>query len=155
MTVKILFICHGNICRSPMAEYVMKHLAAQRGISDGLEIASAATSSEELGNDVYPPVRRLLVEKGIPCPKRRARRIRPSDADDYDYLVAMDERNLRNMRALLGAADEGKTFKLMEFAGSDSDVADPWYTRDFERCYEDVVAGCEGLLDRLSSENPR
>lgn len=146
---RILFVCHGNICRSPMAEYVMKDLVEKRGLSDYFEIASVATSTEELGCDVYPPIKKLLTEEGIPCPSRKARQIRRSDVEYYDLLVAMDSRNLRNMRISLGADAAAKTHKLMEFAGSTDDVADPWYSRDFYACYEDVVAGCTGLLSYL------
>lgn len=146
---RILFVCHGNICRSPMAEYVMKDLVAKAGLEDFFEIASAATSTEEIGEDVYPPVRRVLAEKGIPAPPRKARQIRRSDAEYYDMLIAMDSRNLRNMRLALGDDATPKIHKLMEFAGSTEDVADPWYSRDFRGCYEDVVAGCTGLLSHL------
>ncbi len=151
--VKILFICHGNICRSPMAEFVMKNLTAARGLSDQFYIASAATSSEEIwngiGNPVYPPARAKLTEHGIACGGKRAVQLRREDYAQYDYLIGMDSANIRNMHRMLGGDPEGKVFKLLSFAGSDRDISDPWYTGDFDATYRDVVEGCEALLARL------
>lgn len=151
--IKILFICHGNICRSPMAEFVMKNLTAARGLSDQFYIASAATSSEEIwngiGNPVYPPARAKLAEHGIACGGKRAVQLRREDYAQYDYLIGMDSANIRNMHRMLGGDPEGKIFKLLSFAGSDRDISDPWYTGDFDATYRDVVEGCEALLARL------
>ena len=151
--IKILFVCHGNICRSPMAEFVMKNLTAARGLSDQFYIASAATSSEEIwngiGNPVYPPARAKLAEHGIACGGKRAVQLRREDYAQYDYLIGMDSANIRNMHRMLGGDPEGKVFKLLSFAGSDRDISDPWYTGDFDAAYRDVVEGCEALLARL------
>ena len=151
--IKILFVCHGNICRSPMAEFVMKNLTAARGVSDQFYIASAATSSEEIwngiGNPVYPPARAKLAEHGIACGGKRAVQLRREDYAQYDYLIGMDSANIRNMHRMLGGDPEGKVFKLLSFAGSDRDISDPWYTGDFDATYRDVVEGCEALLARL------
>ncbi len=148
--IKILFVCHGNICRSPMAEFVMKNLTAARGLSDPFYIAS---SSEEIwngiGNPVYPPARAKLAEHGIACGGKRAVQLRREDYAQYDYLIGMDSANIRNMHRMLGGDPEGKVFKLLSFAGSDRDISDPWYTGDFDATYRDVVEGCEALLARL------
>ncbi len=151
--ISILFVCHGNICRSPMAEFVMKNLTAARGLSDQFYIASAATSSEEIwngiGNPVYPPARAKLAEHGIACGGKRAVQLRREDYAQYDYLIGMDSANIRNMHRMLGGDPEGKVFKLLSFAGPDRDISDPWYTGDFDATYRDVVEGCEALLARL------
>lgn len=147
---RILFVCHGNICRSPMAEFVMKDLAEKAGLSDRLEIASAATSTEEIGNPVYPPARRKLAEHGIPCSGKTARQMTREDHARFDLLVGMDAANLRNMRRICG--DQAKLCRLMDFTSTPKDVADPWYTRDFEATWQDVSRGCRGLLDWLQAE---
>ena len=147
--MKILFICHGNICRSPMAEFICKDLAAKRGIK-GLTIASAATSNEEIGNPVYPPAKAELKKHGISCEGKRARRITATDYREYDLLICMDSFNIRNALRIFGEDKEGKLVKLMSFANSDGDVADPWYTDRFDIAYSDIYKGCCGLLDRLS-----
>ncbi len=144
--IRILFVCHGNICRSPMAEFVMKDLVEKRGLEDLFVIASAATSTEEIGNDVHHGTKRILDRMGVPYEARSARRLRSTDARAWDYLIGMDEANIRNMRRMLGSEAEDRIFKLMEFAGSYDDVADPWYTGDFETTYDDVLAGCRGLI---------
>lgn len=146
---KILFICHGNICRSPMAEFIMKDIVKKKGIEDDFYIRSAATSTEELGNPVYRPARELLERHGISCDDKRARRIVKSDYEDFDMLIGMDEANIRNMHYAFGGDPEGKIYKLLTFAGEDRDVADPWYTRDFEKTWSDVKEGCEALLDHI------
>lgn len=143
--MKILFVCHGNICRSPMAEFVMKHLAASAGMR-GLTIASAATSTEEIGNPVYPPARRKLSEHGISCEGKTARQLTRADYDAWDLLIGMDGANLRNMRRICGGDPEGKIRLLMDFTGQPRDVADPWYSGDFEATWRDVNAGCQALL---------
>ena len=149
--IKILFICHGNICRSPMAEFVMKDLVKQAGLSDRFEIASAATSTEELGNPVYPPARRELQAHGISCAGKTARQIIKRDYDYYDYLIAMDQNNLRNMRPFFGTDPEKKISLLLDHAGIHRDVADPWYTGDFTATWDDVQAGCQALLRELQN----
>lgn len=149
---KILFVCHGNICRSPMAEFLMKDMVRKRGLSDDFEIASAATSSEEIGNGVHRGTRAILDALGISCAGKRAVQLRREDYDHFDLIVGMDRANLRNMQRLFGGDPEGKVHLLLEFAGSERDVADPWYTGDFNVTYRDVKAGCEGILSRLEGE---
>ncbi len=146
---KILFICHGNICRSPMAEFVMKELAAQAGLSAQFEIASAATSTEELGNSVYPPARRKLAEHGISCEGKTARQVTRRDYEHYDLLIVMDHNNLRNLRRMLGEDTENKIHLLMDYTDRPGEVADPWYTGNFEETWRDVLDGCSGLMKHL------
>ena len=148
----IIFVCHGNICRSPMAEFVLKDLAARAGMGASFLIESAAMTAEEIGNDMYPPVRRLLREKGIPFTPRRARRFTESDYDRADLVIAMDGENLRHLRRLLGADRDSKIYLLLEYAGERRDVADPWFTDDYETTYRDVRRGCEGLLAALKKQ---
>lgn len=149
--IKILFVCHGNICRSPMAEFVMKDLVARKGLASSFDIASAATHDDEIGSPVHPGTRARLAAAGISCAGKVARRLRRSDAEAWDIIVGMDAANMRDMRRQLGSAAEGKCFKLLEFADSDRDVADPWCTGDFDATYDDVLAGCTGLLAHLTS----
>jgi len=149
--IKVLFICLGNICRSPMAEFVFRDMVQKRGLADRLHIASAATSSEELGNPVHPGTREILEREGIDCSDKRARQLRRDDYDALDLIIGMDEANMRNMGRMLGGDAQGKLHKLLEFAGSARDVADPWYTGDFDTTYEDVCGGCEGLLNFLGA----
>ena len=148
--MRILFVCHGNICRSPMAEFVMKHLVAEAGLSDQFEIASAATSTEEIGNPVYPPARRKLAEHGIGCEGKTARQMTRDDYRYYDKVVAMDRNNLRNLRRMFGDDTEHKISLLMDHTRRPGDVADPWYTGDFEATWRDVLEGCRGLLDEMA-----
>ena len=146
----ILFVCHGNICRSPMAEFVMKDLAEQAGLSQAFRIASAATSTEELGNPVYPPARRKLAEHGIGCAGKTARQLTKRDYSRFDLLIGMDQANLRNMRRICGGDPEGKLHLLLEYAGRPGEeVADPWYTGNFDATWRDVLAGCSGLLEQF------
>ena len=150
--IKILFVCHGNICRSPMAEFIMKKLVNEAGIADKFEIASAATSSEELGNPVYPPARRKLAEHGIGCAGKTARRITAADYTKYDLLIGMDNANMRNMSRAFGGDSEGKLKMLMDYTSRPGEVSDPWYTGDFERAYRDIDEGCRGLLTDLRAK---
>ena len=148
---KILFVCHGNICRSPMAEFYMKDLVSRAGLAAEFEIASAAVSDEELGNGVYPPVRALLSREGIDCAGKTVRVLRAADAADFDLLIGMDGANLHRMHRLFGQTAAGKLHLLLEYAGRPGEaVADPWYTRDFEAAWADVTAGCRGLLETLT-----
>ena len=150
--IKILFVCHGNICRSPMAEFVMKDMVRKAGLENQFHIASAATSGEELGNPVYPPARRKLAEHGIDCSGKTARRLRKSDYTQYDLLIGMDQANLRNMHRMCGGDLEGKLHLLLDFTNRPGNVADPWYTGDFEATWRDVEQGCQGLLQELAQE---
>ena len=147
--MKILFICHGNICRSPMAEFVMKDLVKKARLETEFLIASAATSTEEIGNPVYPPARRKLAEHGINCAGKTSRQLTGTDYDQYDLLIGMDWANIRNMNRICGGDPEEKLHLLMEYTDHPGDVADPWYTDDFETTWRDVLAGCKGLLERL------
>ena len=150
---KILFICHGNICRSPMAEFVMKDLVKKAGMESQFHIESAATSTEEIGNPVYPPARRKLAEHEISSDGHAARQLRNEDYDRFDLLIGMDKANLRNIHRICGGDFDGKIHLLMEYAGyPEAEVADPWYTDDFEATWRDVLAGCQGLLGALRSK---
>ena len=146
---KILFICHGNICRSPMAEMVLGHLLLRHGMTD-VVCASAATSTEEIGHDIYPPVRAELARHGVPAPRRRARQVTRQDYCEYDLLVCMDNANVRNLRCMLGGDPDGKIHRLMDFTSRPGEVDDPWYSRRFDLCYRDVLEGCEALLAYLT-----
>lgn len=151
--IKILFICHGNICRSPMAEFVMRNMVNKTGLSREIYVESAATSTEELGNDIHSGTRRKLREVGIPFEKRRARQVTPSDYREFDYLVVMDGNNIRNLRRIIGEDREGKVYKLLDFTGRrGEDIADPWYTGNFDETYADVDEGCRGMLDMLRNK---
>ena len=147
---RILFICHGNICRSPMAEFVMKDMVHKRGLDDCFEIASAATSREELGNPVYPPARRKLAEHGISCSGHHARQMTKTDYDRYDTIIGMDHANIRNILRITGGDPEHKVSLLLDHTDRPGqEVADPWYTGNFDDTWCDVVEGCEALLNRI------
>ena len=148
---KILFVCHGNICRSPMAEFVMKDLVKKAGLASEFHIESAATSREEIGNPVYPPARRKLAEHGISCDGHAARQLINADYENYDLLIGMDRANLRDMYHICGGDPDGKLRLLMDYTDRPDDVADPWYTGDFESTWQDVLAGCQGLLRELTA----
>ena len=150
--IKVLFICHGNICRSPMAEFVMKDMAAKAGLAEQFEIASAATSTEEIGNPVYPPARRKLAEHGIGCAGKTARQMTRRDYEYYDYLIAMDRNNLRNMQRFVGSDPAGKVSLLTDHTARPGDVAGPWYTGDFDATWRDVTEGCAALLEELKTK---
>ena len=146
---KILFVCHGNICRSPMAEFVMKKMVKDAGREAQFEIASAATSTEEIGNPVYPPARRILAEHGIGCAGKTARQMTRQDYDYFDQIIAMDRNNLRNLKRMFGEDTQHKISLLMDYSHRPGNVADPWYTGDFEATWHDVWNGCEGLLKNV------
>ena len=147
--IKILFVCHGNICRSPMAEMVMKDMVRKAGLEAEFEIESAATSTEEIGNPVYPPARAKLARHGIKCEHRGARQITRRDYDHYDLLLGMDSANIRNMRRMLGGDPDGKIRLLLDYTGRSRDISDPWYSGNFDATYSDVVEGCTALLREL------
>ena len=146
----ILFVCHGNICRSPMAEYRMKDLLRRAGLEDLFTVDSAAVSDEETGNPVYPPASRKLREKGIDCPPRRAKKITPGDYGRYDLILGMDRGNLYRMLRVFGGDPGGKVKLLLEFTARPRDVADPWYTGDFEAAWRDIDEGCRALFEALT-----
>ena len=146
---RVLFVCHGNICRSPMAEFVLRDMAEAAGRGAEFVIASAATSTEEIGNPVYPPARRKLAEHGIRCGGKTARQMTAEDYRRYDLLIGMDGRNLANMRRICGGDPDGKMHLLMDFTRRPGEVADPWYTGDFDAAWRDVTEGCRGLLQWL------
>jgi len=145
----VLFICHGNICQSPMAEFILKDMVKKERLEWQFEIASAATSSEELGNPVYPPAKRELAAHGLSCKGKVARRMTKADYDEWDHLVCMDRWNMRNMLRITGGDPEGKMRLLMEWAGLDEEVDDPWYTGDFAGVYRQIERGCRAMLDAL------
>ena len=150
--IRILFVCHGNICRSPMAEFIMKELVKQRGLEARFEIASAATSDEEIGNPVYPPVRALLSARGVSCAGKTAVRLRAADYGRWDYFIGMDGANRRNMQRLFGGDPQGKVSLLLDYTERPRDVADPWYTRDFHAAEADIDRGCAALLENLTQK---
>ena len=147
---RILFVCHGNICRSPMAEFILKDMVRQKGLADEFEIASAATSAEEIwngvGNPVYPPAKRELQRHGLSCEGKRAVQLRADDYEKYDLFIGMDRANIRNMTCIFGGDPQNKIRMLMDFTDRGGDVADPWYSGDFETAYRDIYDGCAGLL---------
>ncbi len=146
---KVMFVCHGNICRSPMAEFVFKKMVADRGLATEFVIESSATSTEEIGNDIHHGTRRILEKYGIPHKRREAVQIARADYAKYDLFVGMDSANIRNLGRIFGADPENKITKLLDFTPRGGDVADPWYTGNFEETWRDVNKGCEALLDHL------
>lgn len=150
--MKIMFVCHGNICRSPMAEFIMKKLVSDAGYADEFHIVSSATSTEELGNSVYPPAKSELAKHGIGCADKTAVQLKKSDYDKYDYFIGMDTANIRNMNRIFGRDKDGKIYKLLTFAGRGDDVSDPWYSRDFGKAYADIEEGCKGLFNYLMEQ---
>lgn len=150
--IKVLFICHGNICRSTMAEMVLKHMVRDHGIDSEFYISSAATSREEIGNGVHYGTRRKLAEVGIPCEDHRAVQVTRKDYEDYDYLIVMDSNNIRNLTRIIRQDTGHKVYKLLDFTERKGEsIADPWYTGNFDETYQDVVEGCEGLLRHLKN----
>ena len=149
---KVLFVCLGNICRSPMAEYILKDMVKKKGIENRFYISSAATSYEEIGNDMHYGAKDKLDEMGIPYTKHKARRIEKQDYEKYDYIIGMEERNIQNIR-IVGNDKENKVYRLLDFSKNPRDIADPWYTGNFTVTYNDIVEGCTGFLDYLKREN--
>ena len=154
--IKIMFVCHGNICRSPMAEFIFKHLIAQNDTKNEYSVSSCATSTEEIfngiGNPVYPPARSELAKHGIDCGGKRAVQLQKSDYEKYELFVGMDSANIRNMHRILGGDPENKIHKLMDYTGRGGDVADPWYSDRFDVAFNDIKLGCEGLLKAFLNE---
>ena len=150
--ISILFVCHGNICRSPMAEFIMKDLVAKAKLADQFHIESAATSAEELGNPVYPGTKKILTRLGIDCSQKRARRITLDDYKAFDLIIGMDDANVRNLRMKYHNDPDNKIHLLLDYTGEQRAIADPWYSGDFETTYQDVTAGCQALLASLTQE---
>ena len=149
--IKLLFVCHGNICRSPMAEFIFKKLVQAKGLSDAYYVESAATSTEEIGNDMYPPAKRKLKEKGVPFSLRQARQVRYDEYEKWDYIIGMDKWNMQNLKRIFKTDPQEKVHSLLK----NRDVADPWYTDDFERAYEDIYQGCTEWLERIQNDQTK
>ena len=147
--IKILFVCHGNICRSTMAEFVMKDLVAKAGLENEFYIESAATSREEIGNDTHYGTKQKLTEMGVPFARRAARQMTEDDYKKFDYIIGMDDANIRNINRIAGGDPEGKVYRLLDFAGKSVSIADPWYTGNFDETWDDVLEGCKALLEQL------
>ena len=150
--IKVMFICHGNICRSPMAEFIMKDIVRRNGAERYFEISSAATSTEELGNPVYPLARKKLAQHGISCDGKTARQVTKADYDYYDMLIVMDYNNMKNLKRIVGNDYENKLSMLMDYTDTKGSVSDPWYTRDFDRAYDDILKGCTALFEKLRNQ---
>ena len=154
--IKVLFVCHGNICRSPISEFVLKDMVVKQGVADKFYIASAATSTEEIwngvGNPVYPPAKQELAKHGISCEGKRAIQITKADYEKYDYILGMEERNIRNILRIVGRDPDHKVKRLLDYSQNPRNIADPWYTGDFESTYRDVKEGCEAFLKYLKKE---
>ena len=149
MPIKVLFICHGSICRSPMGMFILRDLVEKEGLSDRFQIDAAATSREELGNPVYPPAFRVLAEHGIDASGHHAHQLNKKEFEEYDYVIAMDRWNLRNIERIVGRDEEGKLSLILDHTEHPGEVADPWYTGDFDTAYEQILEGCKGLLEEL------
>lgn len=150
--IKILFVCYGNICRSPMAEYILKDMVKKQKIGDQFDIDSAATSREEIGNDIHYGTRNKLREKKIPCGNHKARQITKEDYKKFDYIIGMEEANIRSIKKIVGEDKENKIFRLLDFSKTPRDIADPWYTANFDKTYEDIVEGLEGFMRYLKKK---
>ena len=149
--IKIMFVCLGNICRSPMAEFIFKDMINKKGLSKEFIIKSSATSYEETGNDIHYGAREKLIQKNIPFTKREAKRITPEDYKNFDYIIGMEESNIRNIKRIVGNDSDNKICKLLDYSENPRDIADPWYTGDFEEAYNDIVEGCEGFIKYLEN----
>lgn len=151
--IKIMFVCHGNICRSPMAEFIFKDMAKKRGLDGEFLVKSAATSTEEIyngiGNPVYPPAKKELEKHGLSCDGKRAVQLKNSDYDNYDYFIGMDSANIRNMNRIFGGDPKNKISRLLDYTGMKDDVADPWYSGRFDTAYRDIYDGCAALIEFL------
>ena len=150
--IKIMFVCLGNICCSPMAEFVLKDMVNKKGLSNEFYIKSSATSYEEIGNDIYCGARDKLIQKNIPFTKRKATRLTPEDYNKYDFIIGMEEANIRDIKRIVGEDKEHKIYKLLDFSNNPRDIADPWYTGNFEVTYYDIVEGCHAFLESLDKE---
>ena len=150
--IRVLFVCHGNICRSPMAEFIFRDMVDKRGLGAQFFVASAATSREEIGNPVYPPAKRKLKEHGIDPAGKTARQMTAGDYRDFDYLLAAERYNIRNMERITGGDPEHKIYRLLDFSDRPRDIADPWYTGDFDEAWDDIVEGCQAFLAWLKKE---
>lgn len=151
--IKVLFVCHGNICRSPMAEFVFKDMVKKAGLEDQFVIVSSATSTEEIGNPVHPGTRKRLQKEGISTSGKHAVQLKKEDYDKYDYLLGMDSWNMKNIHRIIGREDPVKVRRLLAFTDRERDIADPWYTGNFDETYDDVVEGCEAFLKYITSSN--
>ena len=150
--IKVMFVCLGNICRSPMAEFVLKDMVNKKGLSNEFYIKSSATSYEEIGNDIYCGARDKLIQKNIPFTKRKATRLTPGDYNKYDFIIGMEEANIRDIKRIVGEDKENKIYKLLDFSNNPRDIADPWYTGNFEVTYNDIVDGCHSFLESLDKK---
>ena len=150
--IKIMFVCLWNICRSPMAEFVLKDMVNKKGLSNEFYIKSSATSYEEIGNDIYCGARDKLIQKNIPFTKRKATRLTPEDYNKYDFIIGMEEANIRDIKRIVGEDKENKIYKLLDFSNNPRDIADPWYTGNFEVTYNDIVEGCRSFLESLDKK---
>ena len=147
--IKIMFVCLGNICRSPMAEFVLKDMVNKKGLSNEFYIKSSATSYEEIGNDIYCGARDKLIQKNIPFTKRKATRLTPEDYNKYDFIIGMEEANIRNIKRIVGDDKDSKIYRLLDFSSNPRDIADPWYTGNFELTFSDIYKACKALLEQI------
>ncbi len=148
--IKVLMICHGNICRSTMAEFVLKDMVKKQGLSEQFIISSAGTSTDAIGSDTHYGTKQKLIEVGIPFEKRSARQVKSADYDNFDYLICMDENNLKNLNRIIHSDPQNKISLLLDFAGKHSNIADPWYTGNFDVAYDDIICGCSAFLNSVN-----